>query len=182
MNWRKLLAYFCYAIYNLGPRWLPGSDPPVFRWAKWVRYVCARGIARKCGRNVNVQRGASFGHSLEIGDNSGLGENCRIGSNTRIGRGLKMGPDVIICTQNHRYTRETFEGYVSKPVVIEDNVWIGYRAIILPGVTVGRNAIVGAGAVCMKDVPPYAIVGGVPAQVLKYREDPSTELQPADNT
>ena len=80
MNWRKLLAYFCYSIYNLGPRWLPSSDPPIFRRAKWVRYVCARGIARKCGRNVNVQRGVQFGHSLEIGDDSGLGENCGIGS------------------------------------------------------------------------------------------------------
>ncbi len=87
-----------------------------------------------------------------------------------------MGPDVIIETQNHRYTRETFEGMVSKPVAIGDNVWIGYRVIILPGVTVGRNAIIGAGAVCTKDVPPYAIVGGVPARVLKYREDPVSNV------
>jgi len=178
MSWRKLLAYFCYVVYNLGPRWLPNSDPPVFRWTKWIRYACARGIARKCGRNVNVQRGANFGHSLEIGDNSGLGENCRIGSNTRIGRGVKMGPDVIICAQNHRYTRETYEGFIKEPVVIEDNVWIGYRVIILPGVTVGRNAIVGAGAVCPKDVPPYAVVGGNPARVLKYRDDRSQGPQP----
>ena len=81
-----------------------------------------------------------------------------------------MAPEVIISTQNHKYTRETFEGFEKKPVIIEDNVWIGYRAIILAGVCVGHNAIIGAGAVVTKDVPPYAIVGGVPARILKMRE------------
>jgi maltose O-acetyltransferase len=171
MTLRRAFAYFCYTLYNLGPRWLPTSDSRVFRWTKWVRYVFVRGVVRKCGRNVNVQRGADFRPDLEIGDDSGLGVNSKIGWNTRIGKDVSMGPDVVIITQNHKYTRETYEGYVKKPVVIADNVWIGYRAIILPGVTVGRNAIIGAGAVCTKDIPPYAVVGGVPARVLKYRGD-----------
>jgi maltose O-acetyltransferase len=81
-----------------------------------------------------------------------------------------MAPDVIIVTENHKYTKESFKGWEKKPVIIEDNVWIGYRVIILPGVRVGRNAIIGAGAVVTKDVPPYAIVGGVPAKVIKMRE------------
>ncbi|HDK42384.1 MAG TPA: hypothetical protein ENG87_03320 [Candidatus Pacearchaeota archaeon] len=84
---------------------------------------------------------------------------------------LMMAPDVIVCTENHKYSKEKYEGWVKKPVVIEDNVWIGYRVIILPGVHVRRNAIIGAGAVVTKDVPPYAIVGGVPAKVLKMRTD-----------
>lgn len=168
---KKLLAYFCYLLYNLGPRWLPNSDPLIFRWCKWVRYILARGIIKKCGKNVNIQNRARFGHNLEIGDNSGLGENCRIGSGTIIGKNVMMAPDVIICTENHKYTKESYEGCIKKPVIIEDNVWIGYRVIILPGVRVGRNAIIGAGAVVTKDVPPYAIVGGVPAKVLKLRED-----------
>lgn len=124
----------------------------------------------KCGRNVNIQNRARFGHNLVVGDNSGLGENCRIGSGAVIGNNVMMGADVIIVTQNHQYTRETFEGFVKKPVIIDDNVWIGYRVIILPGVRIGRNAIIGAGAVVTKDVPPYSIAGGVPARVLKMRE------------
>jgi maltose O-acetyltransferase len=167
---RKLLIYICYILYNTGPRWLPCSDFPLFRWIKWIRYLVVKGFIRKCGKNVTIQSKARIGPSLVIGDNSGVGENCRIGSNTTIGNNVRMGPDVIICTQNHKYTRETYEGFIRKPVTIEDNVWIGYRVIILPGVRVGKNSIIGAGAVVSKDVPPYTVVGGVPAKVLKIRE------------
>lgn len=59
---------------------------------------------------------------------------------------------------------------VSKPVVIGDDVWIGARSIILKGVHIGKGAVIAAGAVVTKDVPEYAIVGGVPAKVIKYRE------------
>jgi maltose O-acetyltransferase len=135
-----------------------------------VRYILGKGIIKKCGKNVNIQNRARFGHDLIIGDNSGLGENCRIGSGTIIGNNVMMAPDVIIVAENHKFTKETFEGWVKAPVIIEDNVWIGYRAIILPGVRVGRNAIIGAGAVVTKEIPPYAIVGGVPAKIIKMRE------------
>ena len=149
---------------------MPNSDPLIFRWVKWVRYIVVKGFVKKCGKNVNIQRLARIGPSLEIGDNSGIGENCRIGSNTKIGNNVIMVPDVIICAENHKYTKETYEGWLKKPVIIEDNVWIGYRVIILPGIHVGRNAIIGAGAVVTKNIPPYTVVGGVPAKVLKTRE------------
>ena len=61
------------------------------------------------------------------------------------------------------------DGYTKGPIIVEDDVWIATNALILSGVTIGRGAIVAAGAVVVKDVPPYAIVGGNPAKLLKYR-------------
>ncbi len=86
-----------------------------------------------------------------------------------------MGPDVVILTQNHKFDRLDIpmleQGFKDEqPVTICDDVWIGVRAIILPGVTVGKGAIIAAGAVVTKDVCEYAIVGGNPARVIKMRK------------
>ena len=90
----------------------------------------------------------------------------------REGRYVTIGDNCLI--NNHGfYTREMpikEQDYLDAPIVIGDDVWIGAGAIILAGVTIGRGAIIAAGAVVNKDVPEYAIVGGVPAKILKYRE------------
>jgi maltose O-acetyltransferase len=85
-----------------------------------------------------------------------------------------MGPEVVIHTRNHRHDRVDIpmcqQGYdEEKPVKIEDDVWLCERAIILPGVTIGKGSIVGAGAVVSKDVPPFSVVVGNPALVIKTR-------------
>ena len=64
---------------------------------------------------------------------------------------------------------ESLEGTSKGDIIVADDVWIGYRATILSGVHIGQGAVIAAGAVVTKDVPPYAIVGGVPAMVIKYR-------------
>jgi maltose O-acetyltransferase len=89
-----------------------------------------------------------------------------------------MGPEVAIWTTNHRFDRTDipmmFQGnQVQKPVFIGNDVWIGTRAILLPGVHVGDHSIIGAGAVVAKDVPPWAIVVGNPARVVRYRNSVS---------
>lgn len=95
-----------------------------------------------------------------------------------IGKYFHTGRDLIILSTNHNYEGEKIpydEVYIKKPVVIKDFVWFGIGVKILPGVTVGEGAIVGMGAVVAKDVPPYAIVGGNPAQIIKYRDSTSFE-------
>ena len=87
-----------------------------------------------------------------------------------------MGPDVIIPTSEHNHTRTdiTIRSQGSLPtkgVEIGNDVWIGTRVIILPGVKIGDSSIIGAGAVVTKDVPSYTIVGGNPAKILKYRNE-----------
>jgi maltose O-acetyltransferase len=91
-----------------------------------------------------------------------------------MGDNVMMGPDVIILTGNHVYDSRLLPmrlqgGSEDKPVVINDDVWIGARVIILPGVHIGRGAILGAGAVVTENVPEYAIVAGNPARVIKQR-------------
>jgi maltose O-acetyltransferase len=168
---KKYPQILCYLLYILFAKWLPYSNfPYVGRIAKKLRYLLAKGIVESCGKGVNIERGANFTGTLRIGDFSGVGINAVIGSNVRIGDRVRMGRDVMIITQNHKFTRETFEGYVRAPVSIDDNVWIGNRVIILPGVTIGKNAIVAAGAVVTKDVASYSIVGGVPAKHIKWRK------------
>lgn len=86
-----------------------------------------------------------------------------------------MGPDVRIITINHKTERTDIpmkgQGVLSpQKVTICDDVWIGARVIILPGVTIGKGSIIGAGAVVTKDVPEYAVMGGVPARVIKFRK------------
>lgn len=86
--------------------------------------------------------------------------------------GTIIGPRLKVHTANHRWDGEMLpfdETYIVKDVVIESNVWIGADVTILPGVTIGEGAVVAACACVTKDVPPLSIVGGCPAQVLKYR-------------
>lgn len=141
---------------------------------KKIRAFCGKCLLAKCGKNVNIEKNAEFAYSVELGDNSGLGINCRISGKTVIGKDVMMGPNVCIFTKNHAFDKTdipmNLQGMSEeRPVVIEDDVWIGANAIILQGVTISKGAIIGAGAVVTKDVPEYAIVGGNPAKLLKYR-------------
>jgi maltose O-acetyltransferase len=125
---------------------------------------------------VNIERGVFFGtgETISIGRNSGIGANGFVSRGTRIGNYVMIGPDVLILNQNHSSRRTDVpmseQGFdLPAPVTIEDDVWIGARVILLPGVSIGTGAIVGAGAVVSKDVPPGAVVVGTPARVVKYR-------------
>jgi maltose O-acetyltransferase len=89
---------------------------------------------------------------------------------------VSISPDVTILTAQHLHDDATF-ALTSRPVVVEDHVWIGTRATILPGVTVGRGAVVATGSVVTKDVAPLDIVGGVPARPIGRRNiDPEYVL------
>lgn len=172
---KKLKYYICLMLYYSFARHLPGSDMVYSLGSKRIRRFICKGIFEKTGKNINIEHGTFFGAGIgiEIGDNSGLGVNSRVSGPLKIGNDVMIGPDVMIFTQNHRNDRldipMRLQTDPKKPVVIEDDVWIAARVIILPGVTVHKGAIVGAGAVVTKDVPEYAVVGGNPARVIKYR-------------
>lgn len=114
------------------------------------------------------------GGGISIGHGSGLGINCSVHGPLSIGDNVMMGPDVVILTHTHNIDRIDIpmgqQGSRIAKVSIGNDVWIGMRSIIMPGVTIGSGAVIGAGAVVTKDVPDYAIVGGVPARIIKFRK------------
>ncbi|UZD23867.1 acyltransferase [Algoriphagus halophytocola] len=113
--------------------------------------------------------------SIFLGKKSFIGSFSVIGSNESIyiGDNVMVAQSVSIRDTDHNFsdleTPMISQGIVTAPIIIEDDVWIGYGAVITKGVTIGKGAIVAANAVVTKDVPEYAIVGGVPAKIIKYR-------------
>jgi maltose O-acetyltransferase len=128
----------------------------------------------KIGKGSTIHTKARFydPRNIVIGEDTIVGEGAVLDGRARltIGDHIDIATEVMIYNSQHDIEDENFTA-IDKPVVIEDYVFIGPRTIILPGVTVGRGAIVAAGAVVTKDVPPYAIVGGVPAKIIGERKN-----------
>jgi maltose O-acetyltransferase len=116
----------------------------------------------------------SYGQNIHIGDHVYLNVLCTIldCNEVHLGHHVMIGPNVQIYTAAHHLQAEARnQGLeIAKPIVIEDNVWIGGGAILLPGVRIGRNAVVGAGAVVSRNVPASMVVAGNPARVIREIE------------
>lgn len=174
-----LLLYYGFAQY------LPTQPRPGWQFAYWLRRKLARHIFLKCGSNIIVKQHAYFGKGsrVVIGDRSQLGENLKAEADLTLGDDVVMGPDVVMLSSSHAFDRLDLPinqqgARPRRPIVIGNDVWIGTRVIILPGVHVGDHAIIGAGSVVTKDVPARAIVGGNPAKVIRFRAShSSTEVQ-----
>jgi acetyltransferase-like isoleucine patch superfamily enzyme len=120
---------------------------------------------------VRVQLYTGHKGKLIVGRNSRLnGVHIDARQRIEIGANVRIAPYSIILDSDFHDIKDHFSDGPSRPVIIEDDVWIATRATILKGVTIGRGAVVAAGAVVTKDVPPYTIVGGVPAKVIKQIE------------
>jgi acetyltransferase-like isoleucine patch superfamily enzyme len=111
----------------------------------------------------------NFGRFIQIGKNVFVNHAC-----TFLDMGgiileddVLIGPKVNLITENHPLDPANRKAVLSKPIVVKRNAWIGAAATILPGVTIGENSVVAAGAVVTSDVPPNTVVGGVPAKIIK---------------
>src|SRR3546814_472749 len=120
--------------------------------------------------------GGSIGEGLKIGNNSSIGPYAYIGCSRmiEIGDNVMMSPRVSIYAENHVFERTDIsiknQGVKREFVKIEDDCWIAANSVILAGVTIGKGSIIAAGSVVTHDVPPYSIVAGVPATVIKSRK------------
>ncbi|MFX1494060.1 MAG: acyltransferase [Promethearchaeota archaeon] len=119
--------------------------------------------------------------NTQLSEQTFLGKNCNFNGMRVFGKGkliigdnFHSGEEVMVITSIHNYDKGTTIPYdrinIIKDIIIEDNVWIGSRVIILGGVKIGEGAIIQAGSVVTKDIPKYAIAGGQPAEVFKYRD------------
>lgn len=126
----------------------------------------------KIGKGSTIHMGCRFydPRNIVIGDDSIIGEGAVLDGREKliIGNHVAVATNVMIFNSQHEINDEYFSPSVA-PVIIEDYVFIGPGVIIQPGVKIGRGAIIAAGAVVVKDVPPFAIVGGVPAKIIGER-------------
>lgn len=163
--------------------------------AVWIELICAklrfigyvpfhhkrrfwyRLFGIKIGKGSTIHMFASFYNpkNIKIGNDTIIGEWAVLDGRADliIGNHVDIASNVMIYNAEHDVHSKDFTKARLEKVVIDDYVFIGPRAIILPGITLGRGAVVGAGAVVTKDVPPLTIVGGVPAKEIGMREEES---------
>ena len=172
---KKIKKIFFASIYHFIGKHLPVSYSFVFgKFGKLVRRMCAKRMIAYCGTNVNIEKGAVFSTKSTIGDNSGIGINASLGE-VHIGNNVLMGKDCICVTQNHGFIQKNKliieQGYTEEaPIYIGNDVWIGHRVTILPGVHIADGCVIGAGAVVTKNTEPYCVYGGNPARKIKERQ------------
>lgn len=136
-----------------------------------IREVLSKIIGKQISENTTVFAPfyTNFGRHIQLGKNVFINHGCSfldLGGIT-IEDDVLIGPKVNLITENHPIDPRKRKNLDLKSIVIKKNVWIGANATILPGVTIGENSIVAAGAVVNKDVPSNVIVGGVPAKIIK---------------
>jgi len=149
-------------------KWMPTG----FGWSRFVRRSIIRAFGAKIGKGSSVHGSAIIWQpsNLEMGENSTLANNvdCYCVAPVHIGNQVVVSQGAYICTASHDISSVHME-LVTASIRIEDFAWICAHAVLLPGVTIGKGAVVAAGAVVTKDVEPWAVVGGNPAKFIKKR-------------
>jgi maltose O-acetyltransferase len=139
-----------------------------------LRIMYLKPLFYKVGKRVNIQSHVRIEgwHNISIGNNSGIGRASHLSaiSKIEIGDNVMIAEQLIIITANHSISgsKNMMDlPMVLSPVKIGNNVWIGARVIILPGVNIGNNVVIASGAVVTKNFPSNCIIGGVPAKIIK---------------
>lgn len=166
---------FAFLYYSIGKH-LPNSNFPLGKLFMSLRVIFAKGFLKSTGSKVTLEGNIFFGdgRDIEIGSNSQINEECWI-RNCIIGNNVMIAPYTMILNYGHNIddvnvpmTEQGVKYY--RQTLIEDNVWIGARTIILPGIKIGTGAVIGAGSVVTKDVESYTVVAGNPAKLIRSRK------------
>ena len=182
LNWKYARLYYRYLWrrYLTVAGWRMETDGPVF-FGRDLQLQIARGATVRFGRFVWVGDGTKIRcheGEVEVGQKTVLGQECTISAyqHVRIGEQCVIADRAMFIDFDHgmvevdRPIRQ--QGIYMRDVVVGSNVWIGYGACVLRGSTVGDNSVLGTNTVVTRDVPANAVVGGVPARVIRMRETP----------
>ena len=141
---------------------------PQNRWfplAGNARAFFARRICVQAGEHIAVDRNATFSSKVCLGDFSRIGANCELHGEVHLGDHTLMAPEVVFYTVNHEHASldlpmDSQGDTAMAPIHVGNDVWLGRRVMVMPGVRIGDGCIIAAGAVVTKDLPPYSIAGG----------------------
>jgi UDP-2-acetamido-3-amino-2,3-dideoxy-glucuronate N-acetyltransferase len=142
-----------------------GRDVKIFSFVN--AYGCRIGDGSKIGAFVEIQKNAEIGRNCKVSSHTFICEGVRIEDNVFIGHGVMFTNDKYPRATNRDGSQQTEEDWEVVPTLVKKGASIGSGAVVIAGVTIGENSIVGAGAVVTKDVPPETIVAGVPAKILR---------------
>jgi maltose O-acetyltransferase len=166
-GWRLLIWYMAWLRIAIANYFIAAFPSYGLRHA-YYRRICGM----KLGDNAKMMKDVFVlaPQRIKIGRNSVINNGCRLDGRggLEIGENVNVAFDVHIYTMTHEYNDPHFAGMFA-PVHIDDYAWLSSRSTVLPGVTVGRGAVVAAGAVVTKDVAPFAVVAGVPARTIDHR-------------
>lgn len=165
---RKLLADARLAlVIYLANQWINRLPSHTLRNA-FYRRVCRVKLAHGSSLHMGLKLTTLGG--VEIGPHSTVDQDVKLDGRggLTIGASVSIAPEACVLSADHDPASPDFRGRTA-PVSIGDHAWLGTRALILPGVSVGEGAVVAAGAVVTRDVPAFAVVGGVPARVIGER-------------
>ncbi|WP_083936580.1 acyltransferase [Arcticibacter svalbardensis] len=161
-------------LYYFFIKHLPSNYFPMGKLFNYLRVGVLSKLI-KIGNNTVIQSGFRFGmrHTVSIGSNCQINENVYIQS-AIIGDYVLIAQNVSLLAVTHKYDSldipMSLQGSTkASPVIIESDVWIGSNVVVLPGIRIGKGSVVGTGSVVTKNIAPYAVVGGVPAKIIKFR-------------
>jgi len=148
-----------------------------FMAAMRIRNLCYKFVLKKMGEHTNIADGVTITCPMKVsvGSRVSIHEYTFIGSagEVTIGDGVMIGTDCSIISDAHNFSERSVpmrkQGHTAKPVIIGNDVWLGCKVTVLGGVKINDGAIIGAGSVVTKDIPPYAIAMGVPCRVKRFR-------------
>ena len=136
------------------------------------------------GSNCLIEDFATINNAVgnvSIGDRTLIGLSCVVIGPVEMGNDILLAQHVVLSGLNHNFKNPNLpikdQGVSMHKIVVEDGVWIGANAVITAGITIGKNSVVAGGSVVTKDVPPYSVVGGNPAKILKQYSPESKEWE-----